>query len=65
VALNDVYRRLRYREDDPLRYLHVPRRRRLDVDEDGGVVMPPDDAPLPDIGPDEMSDEIVPEQDLR
>ncbi len=32
MITNDFYRRLRYRADDPLRYLHVPKREREDVD---------------------------------
>jgi hypothetical protein len=30
---NDLYRKTRFRADDPLRYLHVPRRLRGDADE--------------------------------
>lgn len=34
MLLNAIYRYIRYRLDDPLRDLHVPKRDRLDVDED-------------------------------
>ncbi|MEO1064716.1 MAG: hypothetical protein AAFZ07_25135 [Actinomycetota bacterium] len=33
MFFNDLYRKLRFRSDDPLRYLHVPRRHRLDMDD--------------------------------
>ena len=32
--ITEVSNRLRYRQGDPLRDLHVPKRQRLDVDED-------------------------------
>lgn len=32
--IRDASNRLRYRQGDPLRDLHVPRRQRLDTDED-------------------------------
>ncbi len=33
MFFNQLYRSIRFRADDPLRYLHVPRRKRLDLDE--------------------------------
>ena len=33
MFFNDLYRKLRFRADDPMRYRHVPRRQRLDMDE--------------------------------
>ena len=33
MFFNQLYRSIRFRADDPLRYLHVPRRARVDVDE--------------------------------
>lgn len=32
MITNDIYRRLRYRADDPLRYSHVARRDRQETD---------------------------------
>ena len=32
MVFNDLYRRIRYRKDNPLRDYHVPRRHRLEVD---------------------------------
>jgi hypothetical protein len=32
MVFNDLYRRIRYRKDNPLRDYHVPRRHRLDAD---------------------------------
>ncbi len=33
MFFNQLYRSVRFRADDPLRYLHVPRRARVDIDE--------------------------------
>lgn len=33
MFFNQMYRSIRFRADDPLRYLHVPKRARIDVDE--------------------------------
>lgn len=33
MFFNQVYRSIRFRRDDPMRDLHVPRRARVDLDE--------------------------------
>lgn len=33
MFFNELYRKLRFRADDPMRDLHVPRRHRVDMDE--------------------------------
>lgn len=61
MLLNDVYRRVRFRADDPMRYLHVPRRLRADIDEPPPEPKPNDriiDLAEVDFG------EVVPEPDL-
>ena len=62
MPLEDIYRRVRYRSKDPLRQLHVPRRKRLDTDEDGGTADP--DARDFDPSAEPLGD-VVPEEDLR
>lgn len=59
-----MWRKLRYRKDDPLRYLHVPRKDRLS--DDGG---PASDASTDqeDFDRDEVrqNTEVVAEEDLQ
>ncbi|MEM9035374.1 MAG: hypothetical protein AAGD18_12345 [Actinomycetota bacterium] len=61
MFFNDMYCRIRYRVDDPLRYLHVPRRHRVDVDEP--TEEPAHDDQVIDLVDVELG-EIVPEPDL-
>ncbi len=37
MFFNQLYRSIRFRADDPLRYLHVPRRARVDIDEPADI----------------------------
>ena len=62
MPFEDIYRRVRYRPEDPLRYLHVPKRDRLETDEDGGTA----DPSATDFDPTgEPMGDVVPEEDLR
>jgi len=65
VIRNDIYRRIRYRLDDPLRDLHVPKRERVDTDEDEWADDAPEKEPTEDVDLDSQpAGEIVPEEDL-
>jgi hypothetical protein len=65
MSFNDVFRSVRFRADDPLRYLHVPRRERVDSDEAHGsavaAVVPADDDLERE---DEPYGQVVPEHEL-
>lgn len=61
MFFNELYRTVRFRADDPMRDLHVPRRHRVDIDE--GDVIDEDAERTIDLGA--ISDErIVPAEEL-
>jgi len=66
MSFNDAYRAIRYRVGDPLRYSHVPRRARLDVDPAPETNLeignPGEDLAAPDPA---FTGEVVPEEKLN
>ncbi len=63
MSFSDVYRAIRYRANDPLRYLHVPRRERLDSDPARGTNLEVRDELDIDLDP-AFTGAVVPEAEL-
>ncbi len=63
MSFSDAYRAIRYRAHDPLRYVHVPRRERLESDPPRDPDLDVWDDPDADLEP-SFTSAIVPEAEL-